>query len=163
MPLDLSTIFEAIIEVFYNKIFLIYFFSILITIIGDIEIALKIEDRDFPFEIENTSSEPPKNTLRNFIFSILLIILSVSFLLGFDYFNIKKTIQFIFGFSFLSILYIVLHKLSENTINKRFLTKNSEIEVRMMNEIEFVYLFLSPLKAMFYIFTGIASTLKKNK
>lgn len=161
MSNDLTLIFSIITNLFHNNIFLIYIFSILILIIGDSDIELKIESRNPPIEIINTSTINHNKDIHDFLIGITLILFFGALNIGFDYFELEKTIQFLFGVSFLAIIYLIGYKLLQNKLNKKFLTKNSEIESRLNNQINLLSLLLAPLKAGLYLFVGVISIFTK--
>ena len=157
-----ETIYLSLNFLLKSKIFLIYVFSILIAIMGDIKIDLSIDDRLSENEKEFTSNyKNYKSKVKEFIIGIGIILFLLLVNLKFELINNVKNLSITLGIIILSIIYILGHKICERQIENDFLTKKSFIETKYTSEVDLIHFILSPLKALLYILMGIIYILRK--
>ena len=157
-----ETIYLSLNFLLKSKIFLIYVFSILISIMGDIKIDLSIDDRLSENEKEFTSNyKNYKSKVKEFIIGIGIILFFLLVNLKFELINNEKNLSITLGIIILSIIYILGHKICERQIENDFLTKKSFIETKYTSEVDLIHFILSPLKAILYILMGIIYILRK--
>ena len=162
MTLFFETIFLSLNYLLKSTIFLIYLFSILISIMGDIKIDLSIDDRLSENEKEFTSNyKNYKSKVKEFIIGIGIILFLLLVNLKFELINNVKNLSITLGIIILSIIYILGHKICERQIENDFLTKKSFIETKYTSEVDLIHFILSPLKALLYILMGIIYILRK--
>ena len=157
-----ETIYLSLNFLLKSKIFLIYVFSILISIMGDIKIDLSIDDRLSENEKEFTwNYKNYKSKVKEFIIGIGIILFLLLVNLKFELINNVKNLSITLGIIILSIIYILGHKICERQIENDFLTKKSFIETKYTSEVDLIHFILSPLKALLYILMGIIYILRK--
>lgn len=158
---NVTLVFSIFKNLFQNNLFLIYAFSILISIIGDINVALKIEKRLDMNDIEFTENfNIPKNK-NKFLISVGMILFFSIISLNFEYFSIENSLSISIGIFLLSLIYLIGHTIAEVNVAQTYLTRDEEIITKLTSDLDLVHMIIAPVKALIYLFVGIKNILSK--